>query len=211
MARYNVNPTRIERTRQKGRLKTAYRGHKLLKDKSDEMVRTFSTLIKQNRVLRERIEKDLTAALRLFMCARGKMSTKELEDAMSFCRIVPQMTTATTNIMGLIVPKITVWTTGAEQQHTFVSTPASFDKSIRLLASLTTMLVELANIEKSCDMLADEIVKVRRRINSLEYIMIPNTQETIKYITMKLEEDQRSQQIRGMKVKEIATKNFKRN
>jgi V/A-type H+-transporting ATPase subunit D len=209
MARYNVNPTRMERTRQKGRLKTANRGHKLLKDKSDEMIRSFLSLIKQNRTLRERIEKDLTAALRLFYSARAGMSAKELEDVLTnpkFSRPAPHFTTGTVNIMGLIVPKIEIATERTEHRHNFISTPVAFDKSISLLADLTTMFVDLANIEKTCDMLANEIEKTRRRINSLEYIMIPNTKETIKYISMKLDESQRSQQIRIMKVKEMQTK-----
>jgi V/A-type H+-transporting ATPase subunit D len=194
----------MERTRQKGRLKTANRGHKLLKDKSDEMIRSFLTLIKQNRALRERIERDLTDALRLFMSARAKMSSAEVDAAVEKIKVLPRFSCSTSNIMGVITPKIEILPANAEK-HRFISTPAAFDRSLELLLDLTAMLLDLANIEKTCDMLASEIEKTRRRINSLEYIMIPNTKETIKYITMKLDEDQRSQQIRVMKVKQLQT------
>jgi V/A-type H+-transporting ATPase subunit D len=194
----------MERARQKGRLKTANRGHKLLKDKSDEMIRSFMALSKENRVLRKRIEDELSAALRLFISARGQMSSAEIEDAVTNSAPQPEFTASTVNIMGLIVPKIELGASAASnKRHIFVSTPAAFDKAIELLSGLTAMLIDLANIEKTCDMLANEIEKVRRRINSLEYIMIPQTQETIKYITMKLDEDQRGQQVRVMKVKEM--------
>jgi V/A-type H+-transporting ATPase subunit D len=196
----------MERTKQKNRLRTANRGKKLLKDKSDEMIRSFLAIVRENRALRNRIESELSTALQLFMSARSQMSATEIEDAVSGLGTPPQFVASTNNIMGLIVPKIVLQPTKATAQPPiFISTPADFDRAIALLANLTTSLIDLANIEKSCDMLANEIEKVRRRINSLEYIMIPNTQETIKYITMKLDEDQRGQQIRVMKVKAMQT------
>lgn len=205
--RLNVNPTRMERGKQKGRLKTANRGKKLLKDKSDEMIRSFLAIVRQNRELRNRIEDELSSALRLFISARCQMSATEIEDAVSNMAAPPKFSAGTNNIMGLIVPKIELKKITEQQtkKPIFISTPASFDRSIEMLSALTAPLIDLANIEKSCDMLAEEIQKVRRRINSLEYIMIPNTQETIKYITMKLDEDQRGQQIRVMKVKALQT------
>jgi V/A-type H+-transporting ATPase subunit D len=207
MARLNVNPTRQERTKQKNRLRTANRGKKLLKDKSDEMIRSFLAIVRENRALRERLETELSAALRLFFSARAQMSSTEIEDAVSNIGILPKFVASTVNIMGLIVPKIEFQKMKTTNKNPiFISTPADFDKSIEILTGLTTLIIDLANIEKSCDMLATEIEKVRRRINSLEYIMIPNTIETIKYITMKLDEDQRSQQIRVMKVKAMQTK-----
>jgi V/A-type H+-transporting ATPase subunit D len=196
----------MERTKQKNRLRTANRGKKLLKDKSDEMIRAFLAIVRENRALRNRIENELTAALQLFMSARSQMSATEVTDAVSNIGAPPQFMASTNNIMGLIVPKIQLQPAKtANKKPIFISTPADFDRAVELLSALTTSLIDLANIEKSCDMLANEIEKVRRRINSLEYIMIPNTQETIKYITMKLDEDQRGQQIRVMKVKALQT------
>ncbi|MDR0383792.1 MAG: V-type ATP synthase subunit D [Christensenellaceae bacterium] len=204
MAKYNVNPTRIERARQSGRLKTALRGHKLLKDKCDEMIRTFMSLIKQNKILRNKVEKELNAALSLFMIARCKLSDEQVMTAVQNSAAVKyNLITKTKNIMGLTVPEVICTIEKQPLKNNFLSTPIEFDRSIQSLLNLTDILVELANIEKTCDMLADEIEKTRRRINSLQYLMIPNTKETIKYITMKLDEDQRGQQIRIMKVKQI--------
>jgi V/A-type H+-transporting ATPase subunit D len=197
----------MERTKQKNRLNTANRGKKLLKDKSDEMIRSFLSIVRENRSLRTRLETELSVALRLFLSARSQMSATEIEDAVSNMGTAPQFTASTRNIMGLIVPQIKLQQLKTDgKKPIFISTPADFDKSIEMLTGLTTLLIDLANIEKSCDMLANEIEKVRRRINSLEYIMIPNTTETIKYITMKLDEDQRGQQVRVMKVKAMQTK-----
>lgn len=210
MAKLNVNPTRMERMRQKGRLAVAQHGYKLLKDKSDEMIRSFLSIAKQNKILRTRVEEDLTVALRMFMQARTQMSQKEIDIAVANIKGHVGFTTSTKNIMGLLVPQIEVATSqndvASAKEFVFISTPAAFDKATQLLTGLMGLLVDLANIEKTCDMLAREIEKVRRRINSLEYMMIPNTKETIKYITEKLEEDQRSQQIRIMKVKELHKK-----
>ena len=196
----------MERSKQKARLKTANRGKKLLKDKSDEMIRSFLSIVRQNRELRTRVEDELSTALRLFISARCQMSATEIEDAVANMSAPPKFAATTKNIMGLIVPQIELKKVAeAAEKPIFISTPADFDRAIEILLHLTASLIELANIEKSCDMLADEIEKVRRRINSLEYIMIPNTEETIKYITMKLDEDQRGQQIRVMKVKALQT------
>jgi V/A-type H+-transporting ATPase subunit D len=200
----------MERMRQKGRLVTAKRGHKLLKDKSDEMIRSFLSIAKQNRILRTRVERDLTAAIRLFMTARTQMSQAEITTAFANVHKNVNFAATTRNIMGLVIPQIEIADVKSNKTETkefaFISTPTAFDKAIELLTDLMELLVELANVEKTCSMLASEIEKVRRRINSLEYIMIPNTQETIKYITMKLEEDQRSQQVRVMKVKDLHKK-----
>lgn len=205
MTRFNISPTRMERTRQRERLQTATRAHKLLKDKSDEMVRTFAQLIKQNKTLREHVEKDLTQALRLFVSASTHMTDAAIDDAINTVRHRVDFACSTRNIMGLVVPHVEVVTATAPKS-VLISTPPAFDQAIALLHALTATLIELANIEKTCGMLADEIEKVRRRINSLEYNMIPSIKETIKFITMKLDENQRETQIRVMKVKEMQTK-----
>ena len=213
MPRLNVNPTRMEKQTQQARLKTAVRGHKLLKDKSDEMIRQFLRLIKKNQTLRDQVERELTRALELFMDARTQMSAEQIESAVTNTHATQSFTTATANIMGLVVPKLTLtqthengWGVGENAPHnTHISltTSESFDHSIRLLTNLLTKILELANVEKTCNMLAAEIERNRRRINALEYIMMPSLTETIKYITMKLSENERGNQVRLMKVKEM--------
>ena len=209
MPRLNVNPTRMEQQKQKARLKTAARGHKLLKDKSDEMIRRFMGLIKKNQALREQIEKELTEALELFMEARTQMPAEAIEAAVSNAQVTRQFTTSTTNIMGLVVPKLTLAkspkaTEGGEDNPPLsITTPDSFDRSVRLLTNLLAKIIELANVEKTCDMLAAEIEKNRRRINALEHLMMPSIRETVRYITMKLSENERGNQVRLMKVKEM--------
>jgi len=205
----NISATRMERLRQTGRLKTARRAHKLLEDKYDEMVHTFADLIKKNRTLREMVEKNLEHALRLFVSANTHMTTAAVDAALSVHRHAIALTCSTQNIMGLTVPHVAVSDVGTTKATILRTTPDDFDESIRLLQQLTTTLIELANVEKTCSMLADEIQKVRRRINSLEYNMIPEIQDTIKFITMKLDENQRETQIRVMKIKDMqnATEN----
>lgn len=199
----NINATRMERLRQTDKLKTAKRAHKLLEDKYDEMVHTFAELIKKNRTLRELVEKKLTQALRLFVAANTHMTTAAADTALAMRRHEIALTCSTKNIMGLTVPQVTIDEVGPTKDTVLLTTPAAFDESIQLLQQLTATLVELANIEKTCSMLADEIQKVRRRLNSLEYNLIPGLQAKIKFITMKLDENQRENQIRAMKIKDM--------
>lgn len=203
MTSSNFTPTRMERLRQRGRLQTATHAHKLLKDKSDEMLRTFIQLIKQNQTLRERSEKDLTAALHLFMTASARLSTAAIDDALAAATRTVTVTYDTRNIMGLVVPYVEVQPDPHAVTPVLITTPTTFDSALNRLQNLTATLLELANIEKTCSMLAEEIQKVRRRINSLEYNMIPEIESNIKFITMKLDETQREAQVRTMKVKDL--------
>lgn len=201
----NISPTRMERLRQTERLHTAKRAHKLLEDKYNQMVRTFAGLVKKNRTLRELVESKLTKALQLFVAANTHMTTAAVDTALSMRRHAIDLTCSTKNIMGLTVPHVEVTNVGATPDTILLTTPPNFDESIHLLQQLTATLIELANIEKTCNMLADEIQKVRRRMNSLEHNMIPSIQSKIKFITMKLDENQRETQIRVMKVKDLQT------
>ena len=203
----NINATRMERLRQNDRLKTARRAHKLLEDKYDEMVHKFTELIKRNRNLRELVEKQLKRALRLYVSASVHMSTNAIDTALASRHHTVTLNCSTQNIMGLTVPHIEIADeTLNKDEAILLTTPVNFDDAIRLLQQLTATLIELANIEKTCSMLADEIQKVRRRINSLEYNMIPDIQSKIKFITMKLDENQRETQIRVMKIKDMQSK-----
>lgn len=205
MARLNVNPTRMELRRLKTRLKTAVRGHKLLKDKSDETIRQFMIYVKENKRLREELEQKLSDALRSFLLAGSVTTSQVLEEAVAMPAFNLELTTGEANIMSVMVPTIQVKEGDKTDlyPYSFAGVSAELDDSIANLSDLIADLVHLAEVEKTCNMLADEIEKNRRRVNALEYVMIPQLQETIKYITMKLDENERAATIRLMKVKTV--------
>lgn len=204
MASMNVNPTRMELTRLKRELATAKRGHKLLKDKQDEMVRQFMNLIKQNRELRIKIENELSVISSTFNSARLKMSYAGLMEALMVPSQNIQVETSSRTIMNMSVPSLKVKTDDCiDITYGFAFTPCELDDSVIKLSNLVSSMVKLAEIEKSCDMLAGEIEKTRRRVNAIEYVLVPNLEDTIHFITMKLEDNERSNIIRLMKSKEI--------
>ncbi|NLX70486.1 MAG: V-type ATP synthase subunit D [Clostridiales bacterium] len=210
MAVMRVNPTRMELTRLKKRLQVAVRGHKLLKDKRDEMVRRFVDLIKQNKEKREQVEEKLTQALKDFLMTRAVMSSEVLEESIMFPSRSVEIQPSTGNIMGVAVPVIEYREKTDENvspyPYSFATTSAELDGAIVTLSGILPLMIELAEIEKTCQMLADEIEKTRRRVNALEYIVIPQLEETIRYITMKLDEDERGNRTRLMKVKDMLEK-----
>ncbi len=205
MAKLNVNPTRMELRRLKARLKTAQRGHKLLKDKSDEMIRQFMLLVRENKCLREEVESELTVALKDFMLARAVSGDTSIEAALAMPGVKAELTTSEKNVMSVKVPVLTVEERASEDlyPYSFATVTAELDSAIVSLSGLLGKMLRLAEVEKSCNMLADEIEKNRRRVNALEYVMIPQLEETIKYISMKLDENERSATIRLMKVKSM--------
>lgn len=203
--RLKVNPTRMELRRLKDRLKTAVRGHKLLKDKSDEMIRRFMEYAKQNKALREEVEEELADALRSFVLAKAVSDEYAIQEAVVMPSSQITLTASTDNVMSVIVPKFELHKTQGEDKYpySYGSVTAELDGSIAILTELMQKLIKLAEIEKTCNMLADEIEKNRRRVNALEYVMIPQTEETIRYITMKLDENERGNTVRLMKIKSI--------
>ena len=207
MATSNVNPTRMELTRLKKELATAKRGHKLLKDKQDEMVRQFMMLIRTNRELRLNIENKLANVSETFAQARLKMSYSGLMEALMVPANDVVIETSSKTIMNMSVPSLKVEASDSvDITYGFAFTPCELDDSVLELSTLVEKMVKLAEIEKSCDMLAVEIEKTRRRVNAIEYVLIPNLEENIHYITMKLEDNERSNIIRLMKSKEIIMK-----
>lgn len=206
MALMNVNPTRMESTRLKRRLKTATRGHKLLKDKRDEMMRRFVLLVRENARLREQVEKELSVALGEFSLCRGVMEPAMLEEALMYPARSVDLTIGKDNIMSVEVPTIQV-VEGTLQEmvlsYGLAQTSSQLDGAIAGLAAILPQMIKLAEIEKTCNLLADEIEKTRRRVNALEYVMIPDLEDTIRYITMKLDENERSSLTRLMKVKDM--------
>lgn len=203
MAVMNVNPTRMELTRLKRRLKTATRGHKLLKDKRDEMMRRFILLIRENAKLRREMEAALAEALGQFALCRGLMEPEALEEAVMYPARTAKLSVGRKNIMSVNVPTFEVETSLSRLPYGLAQTSAQLDGAIARLADVLPELMKLAEIEKTCNMLADEIEKTRRRVNALEYVMIPDLQETIRFITMKLDENERGSLTRLMKVKDM--------
>ena len=205
MAKMNVNPTRMELRRLKTRLKTATRGHKLLKDKSDEMIRQFMVYVRENKRLREKIEAELSSALKGFTLARAVSSNAVIEEAVMMPATKAEISLSSDNVMSVEVPSISVVEHEGQDKYpySFDTVTSELDASIGTLSTLLVKLVKLAEVEKTCNMLADEIEKNRRRVNALEYVMIPQIEETIKYINMKLDENERASTIRLMKVKSM--------
>ncbi len=205
MAKLNVNPTRMELRRLKNRLKTAVRGHKLLKDKSDEMVRRFMLYIRENKRLREEVEGELQTSLSSFMLARAASSDAVIEEAVAMPATSVKLSVSSKNIMSVDVPVFDIVEGEVSElyPYSFAGVTSELDSSIASLSKLMPKLLKLAEVEKTCNMLADEIEKNRRRVNALEYVMIPQLEETIKYITMKLDENERGATTRLMKVKSM--------
>jgi len=208
MAKLNVNPTRMELRRLKNRLKTASRGHKLLKDKSDEMIRQFMNYVRENRQLRLEVEKELSTSLKSFMLTRSVLSDVVVEEAISMPGTKVDLELSSKNVMSVDVPVFTIKESEEKElyPYSFASISSDLDDSISSLTNLLPKLLKLAEIEKTCNMLADEIEKNRRRVNALEYVMIPQLEETIKYIKMKLDENERGATTRLMKVKDMMMK-----
>lgn len=206
MAVMQVNPNRMELSKLKKKLKTAVRGHKLLKDKRDEMVRRFMIYIRENKQLREQVEASLTKALKSYALASAVMSPQAMQTAVAVPMRKFSLDVSKQNIMSVDVPVISIKQdagTDSTYPYGLLQTPGELDKAISTLETVLEDMVRLAEIEKTCNLLADEIEKTRRRVNALEYVMIPQMEETIRSITMKLEENDRGALTRLMKVKEM--------
>ena len=205
-----VNPTRMELTRLKGKLATAVRGHKLLKDKRDELMRQFLDLVRLNKALREKVEKGLSDANKNFVMARSTMSDETVEVAFMSSKQELSVDVSTKNVMSVDIPKFDIKTRTSDANdiysYGFAFTSSDLDDAVSSLSSLQKDMLRLAEVEKSCQLMASEIEKTRRRVNALEHVMIPEYQKNIKYITMKLDENERSTQIRLMKVKDMMLK-----
>lgn len=209
MAKLNVNPTRMALSNLKGRLVTAKRGHKLLKDKQDELMRRFIEMIRKNKKLRVEVEKKLSNSFKSFLLASAVMSPEFLEQAVAFPKEQVSVAIETKNVMSVNIPKMEFNRTesnGAIFPYGYAQTSSELDDAILELHSVMDMLLELAEVEKACQLMADEIEKTRRRVNALEYRTIPDLEETIKFIRMKLDENERATITRLMKVKDIIAK-----
>lgn len=207
MARLNVNPTRMVLTSLKKKLNVATRGHKLMKDKRDELMKQFLELARRNKALRAEVEGRLAEVYRNFTIANAVMSSEMMEEALMYPKQGVSIELDKKNVMSVDVPVFNFKKTTSDQSdiypYGFATTSGELDKAIAKLAEVFPVLLELAAMEKEAGLLAEEIEKTRRRVNALEYVMIPNLQETIKYIKMKLDENERGNQTRLMKVKDM--------
>lgn len=207
MAQLNVNPTRMELTRLKKSLSTALRGHKLLKDKRDELMRRFLDIVRENKLLRENVEEKLKKANQYMSVAGAVMQREALVSALLMPKQGVELKVGERNVMSVNIPTFEVKTKTDSvtdiYSYGFVNTGADLDKAVLLLSEALSDMLRLAECEKSAQMLASEIEKTRRRVNALEYVMIPNYKDTIKYISMKLDEADRSNTTRLLKVKDM--------
>lgn len=210
MAGTQVNPTRMELTRLKKKLVTAVRGHKLLKDKRDELMRQFLDKVRENKALREEVEMALVSANQNFMLARAGMPDEMLNTALLAPKQELTISAGTQNVMSVDIPDFDFKTRTPDRNdmysYGFAFTTGDLDDAILSLSEVFPKMLKLAEVEKSCQLMAAEIEKTRRRVNALEHVMIPELQTNIKYITMKLDENERSTQIRLMKVKDMMLK-----
>jgi len=207
MARSQIIPTRMELQRLKRKLITAERGHKLLKDKLDELMRQFLELVRENMRLRLLVEGALAESGRDFSLARASMDSAVIETALLLPYQRLTVEAAEKNVMSVRIPKfsfsIRSGDSGSIYPYGFLSTSPDLDPALRSLSACLPDLLELAGVEKGCQLMAAEIEKTRRRVNALEHVIIPETRESIKYITMKLDENERSSQVRLMKIKDM--------
>ncbi|MBS4022265.1 MAG: V-type ATP synthase subunit D [Dethiobacter sp.] len=201
-----VNPTRMELNRLKGRMKMAQRGHKLLKDKRDELMRKFLELIRENKDLRIKVEAQLSRSFANFLLARAVMSGETLEEAIMYPKAKLELEATTANVMSVHVPRFTSPNGDGDSDaypYGFANTSGELDTSIATLSAVLPSLIHLAELEKAVYLLADEIDKTRRRVNALEHVLIPQLAHTVKYIRMKLDENERGALTRLMKIKDI--------
>ena len=207
MAATQVNPTRMELTRLKKKLVTATKGHKLLKDKRDELMRQFLDLVRENMALRQKVEAGILSANKNFVIAKAGMSEQILNMALMSPKQEVYLEATKKNVMSVDIPVFKTRTRTADANdiysYGFAFTSGDLDDAVKSLADILPDMLRLAEVEKSCQLMAAEIEKTRRRVNALEHVIIPETQENIKYITMKLDENERSTQIRLMKVKDM--------
>lgn len=207
MAGSTIIPTRMVLKQLKARLKTARRGHKLLKDKRDEMMRQFMEIIKRNKELRLNVEQGLTDAFAALQVASSIMSPELLEQALLYPRQSVELDVKYKNIMSVNVPMYEYSTKSGDSTdiypYGFAQTSGELDDALEYMSKVFEDMLKLAEAEKTTQLLAEEIEKTRRRVNALEYVMIPELEKNIKFITMKLEENENATKVRLLKVKEM--------
>ena len=207
MAELRVNPTRMEMKRIQTRYQTARKGHKLLKDKRDELMKQFLDVVREDKALRERVEEALGKVYQSFTVASAVSSPKMLEEALICPKKEGELSVEYKNMMSVTVPvfHLRVHAEGGSDSYNYgmAFTSGELDSSLRELNDILEDLIRLAELEKTAQLLAEEIERTRRRVNALEYILMPQYLATIKTIKMKLDENERGNTTRLMKVKDM--------
>lgn len=207
MAKLNVNPTRMELSKLKKQLVTATRGHKLLKDKQDELMRRFIILIKKNNQLRKEVEVELNQAMKDFALADAMINDKFIDELLAVPKDRVSVDVIEKDVMSVKVPVMNFQhqndLADGPLEYGFLNSNEELDQSVARFAEVLPKLLELTEIEKTCQLMAKEIEKIRRRVNALEYMTIPQLEETIYFIQMKLEENERAEVTRLIKIKNM--------
>lgn len=198
----SVKATRMELLNIKKKIKIAKRGHKLLKDKRDELMKQFLSMVNENMERREDIESKLSLAYGSFLLTRAMMSVEEIEEAILYPKKETLLDISYQNIMGVNVPELEMQMEG-DLAYSLVSTSSELDHALELFSKVLLDLIQLAEVEKSVELLAKEIGKTRRRVNALEHVLIPQLEGAARYIDMKLDEMERSNFCNLMRIKEI--------
>lgn len=201
MALLNVNPTRMALMDLKRRSKSAKRGHKLLKDKQDGLMQEFLSIIRTAKDLRTKVEEELATAFQKFLIASAWMTDAEMENALSSPQAKMKLTVETKSVMSVKIPFFSLEREGSIKTYGLASTNALLDEAIDAFDEVFSVLIELAQIEKQAENMAIELETTRRRVNALEHKMIPDFDETVKYIQMKLGESERAGIIATMRIK----------
>ena len=198
-----IKPNRMELLKLRKRLKIAKRGHKLLKDKQDKLIQELMQLTKEERKLRTEVEDTFKESLGLFAIAEAEMPTDAFDSIVHFSSLATELTVSTQQILNLKVPKFAVNTEGDPFDYGFGATPGDLDLAISQMAEAFKKITTLSEKEKAITLLAYEIETTRRRVNVLEYMLIPQLEETQKEIVMKLALAEMETTSRLQRVKEI--------
>jgi V/A-type H+/Na+-transporting ATPase subunit D len=198
-----VNATRMELLRLRKRLLLAVRGHKLLKDKRDELMRQLLEIIDEVKEKRMAVEKEFNSILEMFVLSKARMAPFQVEQALLIPSKKISVSVGLKNMMSVRVPEYSKEVSGDIIPYGFLNTSGDIDVSLNRFDSFIEDLLNLAEKEKAVQLMATEIEETRRRVNALEYRLIPELEETIKFITTRLDENERASTVRLMKVKDI--------
>ncbi|HHY11746.1 MAG TPA: V-type ATP synthase subunit D [Firmicutes bacterium] len=211
-----ANATRQELTRLKGRIRMAQRGHRLLKDKRDQLMREFLSIVHESRQLRQQLEEQLGVAYKSFSLARAVLSPSVLEEALMVPGGAEEIAVSYRHIMNVVVPEMEIagqgrghdhvngsGRTGTPPSYGLATTSSDLDDAIARFQGILPLLVRLSYVERTIHLLADEIEKTRRRVNALEHVLIPELEQAVKSVEMRLEEMERANISRLMRIKEI--------
>ena len=199
----SVNPNRMELLKLKRRLELAIRGYKLLKDKRDALIQIFIKLVQENKETREEFDKKIRECMNEFLLATLYMGEDDQNSIFLFPQRKTTVKTELQIVMSVKVPRFKVKEEGKLYTYGMIEASPELDNSLKKYHEIVPLMVKMAELDKAIILLTEEIEKTRRRVNALEYVMIPNLEDTIKFITMKLDEMARSTNSAIMRIKEM--------